>query len=495
MLRDVIRKWWRLELYFADASGCSPEFDAGNTLPSGNDFCRALLSSPEGRRRCARSIRELSQHVRRSSDRNSISHTCHLGFNMLASRAHSGRHTRGFAFCCGFLSRELSRTRILRLRAAVIEVLPEKASLDGERVQLINHEETERLKDLLAFCAEETAIFDRELSEHGTNSSNSAAEFSTLIPHSPPMKKLLRLLRQEAALSSPLLLVGEPGSGKHTIAQIVHQASPRRAYPFLEFIGNSDSATAELQLFGQARSGSLTRIGLCERAAGGTIYLAGDALESPTLQVKLLRLMQEGTIVPTGAERPIEVDVRLIWGLVEDPKSLAPSSRLRPDVLELLDNHRLTIPPLRERTEDMSLLIELLLRRYSGSGHPRVSLHSETLALFGRYDWPGNGRELEDELRRLLSLTLPEGQILPEQVATRIRLSAGHGPPSMAKALQGTTSLPEATKMLEREMIHEGLVRTQGNKSLLARQLGISRSSLLAKLASHGLTRMPERKT
>jgi two-component system response regulator HupR/HoxA len=492
MLRDVIRKWWQMELYFADATGSCPEFDSGSVLPTGNDFCRALLSAPEGRHRCGRSIRELGQHLHRSDERTPVSHTCHLGFNILASRAQSGNNLLGFAFCCGFLPRELSRTRILRLREMVLELLLEKTSLEGERVPLISHEEIERLKDLLTFCAGETAIFERELNEHETNASRKAADLETLISHSPAMQKILPLLRQEVTLSTPLLLIGEPGSGKRTIAQAVHRAGPRRAFPFLELSANADPTAAELQLFGQARGGSLTRIGLCERAAGGTLFLTGEALESPTLQVKLQRLMQEGTIVPSGAGRPVEIDVRLIWGLSEDPDTLVAAQRFRSDVAELLAGHRLTIPPLRERTEDLSALTALLLQRFSGSSRSTVTVHPDTLALFGRYDWPGNGRELEDELRRLLSLTGRDGQILPERVATRIRLSADHGPPIMAKALQGTPRLREATTILEREIIHEGLIRTQGNKSLLARQLGISRSSLLAKIAEYGLPRLPE---
>ncbi len=492
MLRDVMRKWWQTDLYFADASGWCPEFDSGSVLPSGNDFCRALLSASEGRHRCARSVRELSQHLRRSKERAPVSHTCHLGFNVSASRAQAGNHTLGFAFCCGFLSRELSRTGILRLRAALIELLPEKASLEGERVPLISHEDIERLKDLLAFCAGEAALFERELTEHASDASRSGADFETLISYSPPMQSLLPLLRQEAMLSTPLLLVGEPGCGKRTIAQAVHRAGPRRAFPFLELTGGPDPAAAELQLFGQARGGSLTRIGLCERAAGGTLFLSGEALESPTLQVKLQRLMQEGTVVPNGAGRPVEVDVRLIWGLRQDPDTLVAARRFRPDVAELLDGHRLTIPPLRERTEDLSALIDILLRHLSGGRRPTVTVHPDTRALFGRYDWPGNGRELEDELRRLLSLTGREEKLLPDRVATRIRLSSGNGPPIAAQALQGIPRLREATIRLEREIIHEGLIRTQGNKSLLARQLGISRSSLLAKMAAYGLPRMPE---
>jgi two-component system response regulator HupR/HoxA len=492
MLRDVIRKWWQTDLYFADASGWCPEFDSGSVLPAGNDFCRALLAAPEGRRRCGQSVRELSQHLRRSKERTPVSYTCHLGLNMLASRAQAGNHILGFAFCCGFLSRELSRTRILRLRAAVTELLPEKLSLEAERVPLISHEEIERLKDLLTFCAGETAIFERELNELESNASRKAADFETLVAHSPPMHKLLPLLRQEAMLPTPLLLVGEPGSGKRTIAQAVHRAGPRHAFPFLELTGSADPAAAELQLFGQARGGSLLRIGLCERAAGGTLFLSGETLESPTVQVKLQRLMQEGTIVPSGAGRPVDVDVRLIWGLNKDLDALVAAQRFRPDVAELLDGHRLTVPPLRERAEDLATLTDLLLQRFSGSNRSSVTVHPDTLALFGRYDWPGNGRELEDELRRLLSLTGRDGQLLPERVATRIRLSTGLGPPIMAKALQGTPRLRDAIAILEREIIQEGLIRTQGNKSLLARQLGISRSSLLAKIAEYGLPRLPE---
>jgi DNA-binding NtrC family response regulator len=228
---------------------------------------------------------------------------------------------------------------------------------------------------------------------------------------------------------------------------------------------------------------------LLESARGGTVYLAPGAWLVPTLQVKLLRLLQEGTMVPVGSDRPAEADVRLLFGLQRDPEAEVAEGNLRRDLAEWLAPYQVDIPPLRERQEDIGPLSDLFIRQYVDAKDTPPSLHPETLALLQRYHWPGNATELKEEIRSLLTLSRKEGVLPPENVSLRIRESAGGTSQALARALDDTQDLKQAVEILEKQIIQEGLIRTRGNKSHLARQLGISRSNLLKKLAKYGLDR------
>ncbi len=244
---------------------------------------------------------------------------------------------------------------------------------------------------------------------------------------------------------------------------------------------------------GQLRGGSLGKTGLLESSRGGTVYLPPESWLIPPIQVKLLRLLQEGMIVPVGGVNPYEIDVRIIFGLHQDPDSEIAAGRLRRDLADLLGSHTLFVPPLRERPEDLPLLMEMYIKKHQGEDVSFVKVPPKTLALLTRYHWPGNANELEEEVRSMLALSA-QGSLDPEDVSPRIRQAAGLGPQALTKALEGTTNLKEAISILERELSHEGLIRTRWNKSALARQLGVSRANLLAKVKKYKLDR-PRSKT
>jgi DNA-binding NtrC family response regulator len=309
------------------------------------------------------------------------------------------------------------------------------------------------------------------------------------------MAEVLARLKKISHTYSPILLIGEPGTGKLVVARAVALSGPRRSSPFAVFEGSPDALAAEAKLFGQVRGGTLGKIGVLESARGGTVYLHPGSWMAATLQVKLLRLLQEGTLVPVGSDRPAEADVRLIFGLQQDPEAEVAEGRLRRDLAEWLAPHRVDIPPLRERQEDIGPLSDMFIRQYVSKDDPPPSLHPETLALLQRYHWPGNAAELKEEIRSLLTLSQKGGVLPPEQVSLRIRESAGGTSQSLARALDDTQDLKQAVEILEKQIIHEGLIRTRGNRSHLARQLGISRSNLLKKLSKYGLDKkLPQEK-
>jgi DNA-binding NtrC family response regulator len=164
--------------------------------------------------------------------------------------------------------------------------------------------------------------------------------------------------------------------------------------------------------------------------------------------------------------------------------------RLRRDLAAWLAPYLVHVPPLRQRQEDLEDLAAVFARRYTGDGNTPPSLHPEVLALLQRYGWPGNANELEEEIRSLLTHSVQDGVVVADGVSARIRESTGYGSGALSRALRDARGLKQAVELVERELIREGLIRTGWNKSLLARQLGISRSNLLAKVERYELDKL-----
>jgi DNA-binding NtrC family response regulator len=491
MLRKIIRKWWQVDVGFADATGQLADESWGEVPAAGNDFCRAMLSTNKGRRRCLKSVKEIHRQLRKKSKiSDSMVHNCHLGLGMVACPVHLGGQYLGFVFACGYSNREISRTRTIRLTGVINEISADKAALAGERVPVLSREDVERMKDLLVYGSREMAAFEEEIVRRkASEDSTKNIVFEDVFANSLAMNNCLKQLRKKAHLASPILLVGERGTGKRLLAKSVHLSSRRRQEPFFKSEDNSDEHTSETRIFGQLRGSSLGKIGLLEAARGGTVYLHFSSWQQSSIQVKLLRLLQEGTIVPLGSNQPIELDVRIILGIDTDLDSQVAAGHLRRDLADCLNEHSLQVPPLRERKEDIIRLINLFIHRHLTGDKNPPDIHPDSMALLTRYHWPGNANELEEEVRSFLSIC-NDGRISPEHLSARIRQAAGQGPRALDKALENEQDLKSAMAILERELIHEGLIRTQWNKSLLARQLGISRSNLLAKISKYDLDKL-----
>lgn len=317
---------------------------------------------------------------------------------------------------------------------------------------------------------------------------NSAA-FHGLLGSSGAFRNAIESLRRFATSECTLLIEGETGTGKEAAARMVHECSRRQGRPFIPVnCGALPDGLAESELFG-CEKGAYTdarqaRRGLVAEADGGTLFLDEVEAMPARAQVALLRFLQDGGFRPVGSARTQHGNVRIIAATNEPLAVLTARQQLRADLMFRLKVLVVSLPPLRERGDDVLEIARDCLRRYGlRHGKPEATLGPETVDWFRRYAWPGNIRELENTLLQSFLLSPSEVLDIPEPQgcgATMNRKDFGALPFSTAKA--------EAIADFERHYLNDILVQTDGNVSQAARLAGTDRSALRKLLRRHGLT-------
>lgn len=295
------------------------------------------------------------------------------------------------------------------------------------------------------------------------------------------MENILKLLRRVTGTETTVLIQGETGTGKELIARFIHNESNRRDRIFIPV--NCSAIPKELvesEFFGHAKGAftgaSQEKKGFFEMADGGTIFLDEIGEAPPELQVKLLRVIQEGEIMPLGYHQPKKIDVRLIASTNKNLRAEVEAGCFRQDLYFRINVFSVTIPPLRERTRDILPLADFFLKQFSTKLNRKVGhFKLETRQMLETYNWPGNVRELQNEIERLVLLAEPEKEIGPDLLSDHVRQRMRPSPPPDG-------NLKVAVQNLEEEMIRDTMERLNHNKSRVARALGISRQSLLEKL-------------
>jgi Nif-specific regulatory protein len=312
--------------------------------------------------------------------------------------------------------------------------------------------------------------------------------FSDIVGTSAAMEKVFRLV--ESALSSPItvLLQGETGTGKEMIARAVHFHGPRKDRPFVAVnCGAFTETLLESELFGY-RKGAFTgantdKRGLFAAADGGTMFLDEVGDTPPPMQVKLLRVLERGEFIPVGDTEVRKVDTRVISATHKDLADEVRAGRFREDLYYRLNAFPIHVPPLRERREDIPLLVAHCLQRLTLKwGKPSARVSPDAMDCLVRYPWPGNVRELEHELERALTLAGEASVLGPEYFSERVLAAATH-----SGRMRPLGPLKQARNAFEREYITHVLRTQAGNVSHAARALGISRVMLQKKMKAFGL--------
>jgi two-component system response regulator AtoC len=313
-----------------------------------------------------------------------------------------------------------------------------------------------------------------------------------MIGKGPSMQLLFKTLQKVAEYKTNVLITGESGTGKELVARALHDLSPRATGPFVPVnCGAIPEPLLESELFGH-RKGAFTdasrdKRGLFEEAHTGTLFL-DEIGELPLgVQVKFLRAIQEEEIRRLGDTKEINVDVRVIAATVKDLGAEVKAGRFREDLFYRLNVLPLHIPPLRDRREDIPLLVEHFVRRY-GEKHARAGMRVEGVApeameLLLAYAWPGNVRELENTIER--AMVLCDGsRIEPHVLEDRIKASTDRVRATLGS---GEMSIKKTTRLVEEELIRKALVATGGNRTNAAKILEISHRALLYKIKEFGI--------
>ena len=338
-------------------------------------------------------------------------------------------------------------------------------------------------------------VIDRALETHALRVENlrlsaEKAIGRSIIGESPAMRRLLDTVGRVAPKDITVLVRGDTGTGKELIASLLHAQSRRRSRPLVRFnCAAIPGELADAELFGHTR-GAFTgatkaRPGFFAEANGGTLVL-DEVGELPLpVQAKLLRVLQEGEIQPVGAGRVEKIDVRIVACTNRDLAAEAKAYRFREDLYYRLAVVELVVPRLNEHREDIPALAAEFARRYGERfGMDGVRLSADLIEALGTASWPGNVRQLENTVARLVALHGGTGEIGTEALAEAV--SAGTDRPA-EPSLDGTGDLREQLQSMERSIIVRMLTAVSGNQSEAARRLGLSRTSLIDRLKKYGL--------
>lgn len=379
----------------------------------------------------------------------------------------------GVLYALNKISGEFSEReeKILEILSGTIAVSLENAMLYGELKDHVH--ELEREKQLLL----------SQVRKH--------SGFKEIIGSSPPMRRMFELMEKVMDTPTTVLIQGETGTGKELIAKVIHYNGPLKNKAFVaENCGALPENLLESELFGHVKGAFTGAIankkGLFEIADGGTIFLDEIGEMSPHMQVKMLRVLQEGQFRPVGSSQIRQVNVRVIAATNKNLIEEIHKGNFREDLYYRINVFQITPPPLRERKEDILFLANHFLEKYAkknGKSVPHIS--PQAIDVLMRFDWPGNVRELENEMERALAMAGAGKTISQEFLSDKIKRLPMELPTDDLE--ESSSSLKETIQHVEIRIIREALESAKGNRSQVAKALGLSRQGLLNKIAAYNI--------
>ena len=382
-------------------------------------------------------------------------------------------------------------------RAAVYQIL--SRPLDTQQIALVVKRALEarelarrhRLLSRELRLSEESPVLHAAPLGQAANRGNS---FEKLVYVSEPMAELCDLSRKAAQTSLPILIQGETGTGKELLARAIHYNSDRAKSPLLvQNCGGLPDELLQSELFGHKRgafTGAVSdRLGLFRAADGGTVFLDEISEISPSFQVSLLRFLQEGEIKPLGSDRTLGSDVRVIAASNRPLDQMVERRQFRRDLYFRLKGFELQVPPLRDRPADIPVLAEFFTDKYSQAmGRRILGIAMDVVKQLIAYPFPGNVRELENEIRRMVALAKAGEYLTPQTLSSHIAaIRPREAPGRLAEAALDGDTLKEKVESLEKALVTDALARHRWNQSEAARELGLSRVGLANKIKRYDL--------
>ncbi len=494
-LNTILSRWYELELFFCDHHGNLKDHDAID-----NHFLKLFLEQEGASAKFPGQIKEMVENLK---DQSIFSLGIPHIFGM-AKKVMFENELQGYILCYPFLKENITPNE----EGEILRAIPidrEVARSLIKNMKRLTPVQVNRTSDLMDLMNEEIVDFQQtknkrdEIINSLSNELSEKYRFHNIIGKSKTMQKVYQVLEKLKKNESNILIEGENGTGKELVAKAIHFNSPRSKKLFMEVNCSAfNENLLDSELFGHVKGAFTGAIkdkpGLFEMADGGTIFLDEVGDTSLAMQVKLLRVIQEGTFVPVGGSSQKTCDVRIICATNKNLKEMIEQKLFREDLYYRINVINIHLPPLREREGDVAILMEYFLKKKcEAASTPLKTFAKRTKEKFMDYSWPGNVRELENEIERLVALTGDEKIINVDSISGRI-LGGGDRAAVGEKFAGPSGNLKDAIQELEIVMIREGLKRCNFNKSHLARELGISRASLIMKVDKYGLEKKKEEK-
>lgn len=496
-LKQILASWWNIDVVFTDETGALRGFHQEEMNPVNKAVFHALKDGAT-RESLSEMVNNSLVDLRQSQNRFAIKKWNKTGFDVALFPIEIEREFMGTVLAVGFIkdANEANRGKEVKDCMGSINVPPHELDEIVASLKFMTEDEKNHFLDLVELISREIVTLHLEITSREerikelNKELGSRYKYDNMIGKSKAMQSLYSLLDKIKSADSTVLIQGENGTGKELIAKSIHYNSSRKDKPFvIQNCSAFNDNLLESELFGHAK-GSFTgahkdKKGLFELADKGTFFLDEIGDTSPAMQVKLLRVLQEGTFTPVGGLEMRRVDTRIIAATNRDLRAMVEDGSFREDLYYRLNVINLRVPPLRERKEDIPLLTEFFIDlACKKAGLPKRVLTKRALEKLYDYPFPGNVRELQNEMERAVVLSGTENKILADMLSPKVIET------NEAAKVQGARvagSLKDAIEDLEKDLIREGLRRTGWNKSKLAKELGISRAGLIMKVEKYGL--------
>jgi len=470
--RDLLRRWFGLDLGLSEPDG-------GGYVRTSHETCETVRGAQGAA--CDAALKEIAASyakTKRIDRKTAVIQRCHAGLMMVAAPVFgdhglagivyaTGAHTPGGELESGLTKLGLSPDEV---KAQVAQV-PELAEADLLRVQ-----------DLVVTAAAAVERAQPAVIPPTTH----IHPFNEIVGDAPAVRDVVKLLTKVVRSEATVLIHGESGTGKELIARAIHYHGPRAKRTFVvQNCSAFNDNLLESALFGHVR-GSFTgavkdQPGLFQVADGGTFFLDEIGDMSAALQVKLLRVLQEGTFMPVGGTKHVKVDVRIIAASHKDLAYMVQHKQFREDLFYRVNVLKLTVPPLRERVADIPRLAQHFIKKHwRNNVTPAPQLSQGALARLVAYPWPGNIRELENEIERMLVLAGDARELTAGMVSGRVSGIVG-------AAQASPRSLRDSLATTEADTLVAALGRHTGDRDAVAAELGLSRPYLDVRMVALGL--------
>ena len=503
-LEEVIGKWFGVDIFYTDKHGNIHSDIFGKDIEFKSHFFKVQTKMPHGKELLSQDIEKGLEQLTSADGSCFYFNSIFPHVRMLAAKIESEGEFLGAVFAYPYVTDQITADEMKEIESKMVEcgATEEDAKASCDHIKKVEQHEFEYLRELVSLVASEVSTVYEEVNKREARIMDLNAElgnkyrYHNIIGKSKKMQEIYHLLSKVSNSEATILIQGENGTGKEMVAKAIHFNSQRKDAIFMAVNCSAfNDNLLDSELFGHVKGAFTGAIkdkkGVFEVSNGGTLFLDEIGDMTLSMQVKLLRVLQEGTFLPVGATQPRKVNVRILAATNKPLKEMIAKGEFREDLYYRVNVINVAIPALRERTDDIPLLMDTFLeKKCAEMGHPLKQWGKKTIEKMMDFKWPGNVRQLQNEVERLVVLG-GDVKVLNADLLSPVILDAAGGgasvPTGNLRGINTGGTLRAALEELEAFMIKEGLKRCNFNKSKLSKELGVSRASLIMKVDKYGL--------